>query len=316
MPLFTEQPATPCYVLFDVIKREGHLNHAQLAAIVLSSKALPDGRSAVAHALDRSWLFRFVVRAPVDSVQERLFADYGSSGVRLVMRLRSRRGGAALSSEEIFEMVTGTGARSMESALAAAGEDPRPYRNLLDRLAANRTYTIAEKAELGLVLFVAAGCSASVSRSVRYLLGYERKVFGSTSPTPISSALSQEPVAREEGDCLLCLGLVRLREGYVAGRPHWVDPLGPGCVIGSLAAEKGGVCDVEKDVSSRHLRVWHADGCWWVCDLGSANGSWLRTAGEDKEQSLAPEIKREVGPGDELRLGSATIFVLVEGLPE
>ena len=307
------QPMTPCAVMFDVLKRVGHMNHAELAGIVLSSAPLPDGRSAVAHAADRSWLSRFVVHAAPDAVQERLFADFGSSAARLSMRLRSRRS-RPMTYAGIFAMAVDDEARSMDAALDAVGSDARPYRNLLERVAANPGYTDAERAELALVLFVAAGCTASASAAVRYALAYERRAFGEVSPTPASSALAGAGSASEK-DVALCLGLVRICDGYVVGQPHWVDPVGPGCVMGSLAPGAADVCDVEKDVSSRHLRIWHEDGAWWASDLGSANGSWLRAAGDAGERHLEPGCRQPLVPGDELRLGALTRFVLIEGLP-
>lgn len=71
---------TPCAVLFDVFKRQAHMSHSDLAESILSTAMLPDGRSVVAHAYDRSWLSRNVVHAPVDVAQARLFADFGYSG--------------------------------------------------------------------------------------------------------------------------------------------------------------------------------------------------------------------------------------------
>ena len=70
------------------------------------------------------------------------------------------------------------------------------------------------------------------------------------------------------------------------GKPHWVDPAREGCVVGFLATGEANVCDAEQDVSSRHLRLWFEDGSWWAQDLGSANGTWLRPAGEDGERRL------------------------------
>ena len=299
--------------MFDVLKRVGHMSHAELAGIVLSSAPLPDGRSAVAHASDRSWLSRFVVHAPTDAVQDRLFADFGSAAARLSMRLRSRRS-RPMTAAGIFAMVTGSEARAMDAAFDAAGGDARPYRNLLERVAANRAYSEAERAELALVLFVAAGCTASAPAAVRYTLAYERRAFGEASPTPASSSLLGTKAAAEK-NAPLHLGLVRTRENYVVGQPRWIDPAGAGCVVGSLASAAADVCDVEKDVSSRHLRIWCEDGSWWASDLGSANGSWLRAAGAAGERRLEPGCRQLLAPGDELRLGALTRFVLIEGLP-
>ena len=298
--------------MFDVLKRQARMSHSELAEYVLSSVLLPDGRTAVAHAHERSWLSRFVVHASVDVAQARLFADPATAGMRLCMRLRSRRA-HPMTPREVYAMVASDEAREMDAALAAAGEDARPYRNLLERIGANRVYDEEDRAELALVLFVAAGCSGSAAAAVRHALAYERKAFGATSPTPPSTR--PEPVAPAVAPAALHLGLLRVRDGYVVGAPRWIDPAGEGCVVGSLVTGEEDVCDVEQDVSAHHLRVWRETGAWWVQDLGSANGSWLRPAGEVGERRLDPARRYAVRPGDELRLGADTSFVLVEGLP-
>lgn len=304
---------TPCSVMFDVLKHQAHVSHAELAGIVLSASPMADGRSAVAHASDRSWLSRFVVHAPADAVQDRLFSDFGSAAGRLCMRLRSRRH-HPMSAEEIFSMVRSGEAEAMDAALESFGSDPRPYRNALDRMALTPGRTQDEAAQLALVLFVAAGCSGSAAAAVDYLLEWERGSFGVGCPTPASAALDGCGDAASAG-VTPCLGLVRVCEGYVMGQPHWVDPAGAGCVVGSLATDDSGLCNVEADVSSRHLRVWFADGAWWASDLGSTNGSWLRPASGPSEVRLEPGERHALAPGDELRLGAFTRFVLLEGLP-
>lgn len=91
-------------------------------------------------------------------------------------------------------------------------------------------------------------------------------------------------------------------------------PAGEGCVVGLLATGAGDLTDVGADVSSRHLRVWRDEDAWWVMDLGSTNGSWL-TPADGERVRLEPGVRREVRPADELALGAATTFVLVEGMP-
>ena len=69
---------TPCGAMFDIFKRTAHLSHIELCGLVLSSRPLADGRSPQSRATDRSWVSRFIVRAPVGTLQERYFADYGT----------------------------------------------------------------------------------------------------------------------------------------------------------------------------------------------------------------------------------------------
>lgn len=68
---------TPCGAMFDIFKRAAHLSHIELCGLVLSSRPLADGRSPQSRAADRSWVSRFIVRAPVGTLQQRYFAEYG-----------------------------------------------------------------------------------------------------------------------------------------------------------------------------------------------------------------------------------------------
>lgn len=56
---------TPCGAMFDIFKRAARLSHIELCGLVLSSRPLADGRSPQSRAADRSWVSRFIVRAPV-----------------------------------------------------------------------------------------------------------------------------------------------------------------------------------------------------------------------------------------------------------
>jgi pSer/pThr/pTyr-binding forkhead associated (FHA) protein len=52
-------------------------------------------------------------------------------------------------------------------------------------------------------------------------------------------------------------------------------------------------------VSNVHARIFLKDGAWWLEDLGSTNGTYMNRA---KVATPTP-----VGPGDEIRLGKATL---------
>ena len=60
---------TPCGAMFDIFKRAAHLSHIELCGLVLSSRPLADGRSPQSRAADRSWVSRFIVRAPGGTLQ-------------------------------------------------------------------------------------------------------------------------------------------------------------------------------------------------------------------------------------------------------
>ena len=304
---------TPCGVMFDVFKKQGHITHRELAELVLSTRPLADGRSPQSRADDRSWVSRFVVHAPVASLQDRYFADYGSSARRILVRLRSRKGGA-MTGDEVLALLQGPALDAMTAALGRLQQNVNLYANALDRLARADGRMPGERAEVALVLFVAAGCSANVRTAVDYALDYAREMGASPLRTPRAtdwgggSADKEEPVAYP-------IGLLRVVDGYVVGSPHWISPTDEGIVVGALASADRDIADVGPDASAQHVRIWYDGSAWCVEDLGSTNGTVV-VRGDDRV-CMQVEAGR-VAPlqqGDELRLGQTTSFVVVAGPP-
>ncbi len=74
-------------------------------------------------------------------------------------------------------------------------------------------------------------------------------------------------------------------------------PLGEEVTVGRAAS-----CDVvvnDTYVSNVHARIFRRDGTYWIEDLGSTNGTYMNRA-----KVAVPTV---VGPGDEIRLGKATL---------
>lgn len=67
---------TPCGALFETMKRYGGISHKDLARLVLSGRPLADGKSPLSRCDDRTWVSRFIVHAPVGSLQDRYFCDW------------------------------------------------------------------------------------------------------------------------------------------------------------------------------------------------------------------------------------------------
>lgn len=306
---------TPCGVMFDILKRRGRIKHNELAELILSGRPLADGRSPLSRAGDRSWVSRFVVHAPVGSLQPRYFANFSTAARRVTNRLRSRRG-KALSDEEIIEMVCGEEGRAMDQAFVACHQSANLYRNALERLVAAEGHTPGERADAVMVLFVAAGCSANARAAVEYTMGCARESYGMHTSTP--SAAGEGPAAPASlglAPAVRPIGLMRVEGGYIKGGPHWID-FDMGIEVGALAMGENDVTDVAADVSGRHARVWRDErGRWLVRDLGSKNGTVIVDGATGEEHVVVPDEPAELHPGDELRLGSATIFVVVEGTP-
>lgn len=311
---------TPCGVLFDVMKRQGKISHQKLASLILSEHSLADGRSPVSRASsDRTWVSHFIVHAPVGSLQARYFRDWGSAmqGVMGCLRLGGRKG---MDAQQVIDMVCGSAGRAMDRALAACHQDAQLYRNALERFTMGRGYSTGERAEAVLLLFLAVGCSANVRASIAYAESYLRTTVGAYPATPL---VDNHTSGCDEGSVRLPnaprpLGLVRVRDGLVAGAPHWVAPHREGVVIGSLALGEYDVTDVASDVSARHAKVWwdEAGQSWLLRDLGSTNGTFVRGF-EDADFVLVPrDTDIALGLGDEVRLGACTMFVVIEGAPD
>ena len=137
---------TPCGAMFDIFKRAAHLSHIELCGLVLSSRPLADGRSPQSRAADRSWVSRFIVRAPVGTLQERYFADYGTSAARIMSQLALRRRNP-MDAAAVTNMVCGPAGEPMVRALGECHQDTNLYRNALERLSQAAELMPAERAE-------------------------------------------------------------------------------------------------------------------------------------------------------------------------
>ena len=305
---------TPCGVMFSVFKRPGGIKHRELAELVLSERPLPAGRSPLELSRDRTWLSHSVVHAPVGTLQKRFFRDFGSAAVRVMGRLKSRRG-RAMGAEEIVSMLTGEPGRAMDRSLELCHQDARLYRNALERLAGGEGLAPGERAEAALVLFVAVGCTADVRGSVAYANDYVSATLGrrpgTPTVTPVRAGEQGEDAPRRETR----LGLMRVEDGYVAGDPHWLSDSSDGTTIGALAMGDDDVTDVGSGVSGRHLRVWHDEKDGWLAeDLGSKNGTVLVSGATRESLQLEAGVPAPLLPGDELVLAGSTTFVAIEGV--
>lgn len=211
---------TPCGVMFDVFKRSCGIKHNELAEMVLSSRPLSDGRSPKSRTSDRSWVSRFIVHAPAGSLQDRYFADYGRAATRVMSRLRTR-GSKVFDPQQILDVVCGDAGWAMDATLAACHQDAHLYRNMLDRINLSSGTTVGERAEAALVLFVAVGCSGNVGKAVAYTADYVRSMHVNLISTPVMSEVETSDLSPSEvwGSCL---GLIRVRDGYVCGAPYWI----------------------------------------------------------------------------------------------
>ncbi len=90
--------------------------------------------------------------------------------------------------------------------------------------------------------------------------------------------------------------------------------IGDGVVLGRNPTPTGAeravaVSDIRREISKAHVSLrTDADGRVWAIDRQSTNGSTL-TRAEGTAMLLAPGVESEIGPGDEIRIGSHAISV-------
>ncbi|WP_251178689.1 FHA domain-containing protein [Adlercreutzia agrestimuris] len=319
---------TPCSVLFDTMKRLGGVSYKETASLILSSKPMGDGPSPVSRVNDRSWLSRFIVHAPVVSLDEHYFGDAAMGAMRLISRLKSKTG-RTLTSKQILDIIYGAPGELMKHALEENHQDLSLYNNVLDRIAAQEDLSVDEKAELAMVLFVSAGCSASSAKAAEAVDEFSHAHQANTLATPPSitghGSAQGTKTSQEQHMGYLCL--LRVKDGFVIGAPAWISPEGPGATIGAMATGDEDIALVERDVSRRHAHIWCDEyGVWRVTDLASRNGTVLTRAADGAQIQLTPELEHpdgsvdmdnlhgvEIVPGDELLLGARTQFVVMQG---
>ena len=281
---------TPCGAMFDIFKRAAHLSHIELCGLVLSSRPLADGRSPQSRAADRSWVSRFIVRAPVGTLQQRYFAEYGTSAARIMSQLALRQRNP-MDSTAVINMVCGPAGEPMVRALEECHQDTNLYRNALDRLSQAAELMPAERAEAVLVLFVAVG-GTSTPRSLGMSM-----TAGEREPAPAHP-----------------LGLLRVQNSFVVSAPRWIQPSEQGVEIGALATGEGDITDVGDDVSARHAHIWcDAQNIWHVEDLSSTNGTVVVNGATRVCIQVEPGRSAQLNPGDELKLGESTTYAILFG---
>lgn len=317
---------TPLGTLFVIMKKQGGISYKELASLILSEKPLAGGVSPVSRVNDRTWISRYLVHAPVESVRSDYFVSYEKCAMRIIARLK-KRGGKVMDNLKIMEMITGTPGQEMVDALKHAGQDTSPYLNMLTRLNREGEFRLEERVEIAMVLFVAAALSADVSLATRAALDFTNEIHGASMATPLITPHSEESESEQMRALIdehTTLGLLRIVDSYVVGSPRWLDPEQNATVeVGAFATGSGSISDVASDVSGHHARIWHSDdGAWFIEGTGSKNGTTL-ISGADKSEILVepPASMREgwtsapvpLKPGDELVLGKNTRYVVIAG---
>jgi len=133
------------------------------------------------------------------------------------------------------------------------------------------------------------------------------------SPTPAPSGSSQPPAAPAappESPVPGVTGLAKLTLRRAGALTSKIFPLGEHVTIGRFDVETGPV-DVDIGslpegayLSRHHAEMWRdGSGNWFIKDLGSQNGTFVRPANSTKFQRVTQD--QPVGDGDEIAFGNA-----------
>ena len=313
-------PSTPLGALFSILKKHGHISYKDLAALILSEKPLMGGTSPISRVNDRTWISRYLVHAPVESVKSDYFIDYEKCAMRIVARLKKR-----MSNQAIMTMIAGVSGREMVTALCHRGQNTAPYLNMLTRLSDNDEFRVEERVEIAMVLFVTAALSASVAEATTRAFAFAEEIHGSPVATPLVTPHSKKMRDWDVPERSVALGLLRVMDGYVMGSPHWLDPGENSEIeVGAFATGKDSLSDVAADVSRHHACIWHdGAGEWYVKGTGSTNGTVLVSGADRSEIVVEPPADERGGwtgesvairPGDELVFGKSTRYVVIAGV--
>lgn len=312
---------SPCGALFGFLKKHGHIKHAEAASLLLSGKPLADGKSALSRAEEPTWLSRFIVNAPQETLQPAYFADPAISVPRVISAMK-RNGKHPCSSADILSLLDEYGKSDIANSLEPYGQAKRLFENSYTRIRRAQGLSENERLEASLFLIVSAAISGNVRQAVLRTLEYCRTSWGGiTALTPDAGFLPMGE-ARDKAS-IAPLGLLKTDGGYSSGTTYWVDPTPEGSVIGSMALNESDISDVGPCVSAQHARIWRApDGSWYVEDLDSTNGTEiLRGTDRYVVASSVSAVEASVGncielmPGDQLRLAGDTCFVVVAANP-
>ena len=314
--------STPLGALFSILKRCGHISYKDLATLILSENPMPGGTSPISRANDRTWISRYLVHAPAESVKRDYFISPEKCAMRIVSRLKKH-----MNNREIMAMIAGPAGHEMVDALTHCGQNPAPYLNMLARLDREDEFRVEERVEIAMVLFVTAALSANVAEATTGALDFAEEIHGSpvTTPlvTPRSKEMSGERV-REFVERPVILGLLRVMDGYVVGSPHWLAPAEASEIEVGAFATGMGLSSVAADTSRHHARIWHDDAdTWYVEGAGSRNGTVLVSGADRSETVVEPPADEREGwtsapvalkPGDELVFGKNTRYVVIAGV--
>lgn len=300
---------SPCGALFDFLKKYGRIKHSEAAFLLLSGKPLSDGKSALARAAEPTWLSRFIVNAPQETLQRSYCSDPGISSIKVASRLVANHGtGKAL------DLVDSYCKSMIACSLEPYGQACALFGNSYDRFRQAPGLSTCEHLEAVMVLCISTVVFGNVREAVLYALNCCRNIWGGITASTPKASFFAEP--KSKNIAAVPLGLLKVVDGCCNGSTYWIEPSTDGCVVGSMALGEFDISDVGPHVSAQHARIWSSDGLWFIEDLDSTNGTIVVRNGIDHVVSSSSECNSfELRPGDQLIFAGETRFVVVQAEP-
>ncbi len=307
---------TPCKVLFQIMKRDYKVSYQELASLILSDEPMSDGKTALSKSGDRTWISRSIVNASASSLKTEMFSDYATAAIRIIARIKTREKNPC-DSTEIYNILVTKGHPQMVKALQKLGQDRYLYQKVVLRLCETNSCTLNEKIEFAMTLFVATACSLDIRKAAEYTVNYAKTIHGSEMKTTPSIEVGSIGHQEKKEHSAPQIGILRVIDGYVKGKTHWVKPDTAGSTIGSIALGENDITDVATNVSSRHARIFKESTTWYIEDLESRNGTVHINGSTGEMTQLDRRSSRiTLHAGDEILLAKSTRFVIIEGFED
>ena len=310
-----------CGTLFAFLKKHGHIKYAESATLLLSGKPLADGKSALMRAEEPTWLSRFIVNAPQETLHKSYFAPPSVSALKVISKLKDQTQ-MRNAKRDPLSLLDSFGKTAMADALEPYGQAKALFVNSYDRFRNAPGLSAREHLEAAMVLYVAMAVMGNVREAVLYTLEYSRSAWGSiTSLTPCATSMPKKDGSAKAS--IPPLGLLKINDGYSTGTTYWIVPSHEGSVLGSMALSESDISDVGPHVSAQHARIWSEEGgLWFVEDLDSTNGTKVVRGSDsftvensaDKDKGSGAN-RFKLMPGDQLCLADDTRFMVVLTTP-
>lgn len=319
---------TPSSVLYDDLKRFGIKNNDAAKILLDLDATCRAGSKTVTmrdRIEDRTFLSREVVHGEPGHIHPRFIADVAGATMTIASRIARSGGGsgsAQAARENLAAHYSGDAALAMIDALEQNGIDGAVYRNALERISCAPLPNERNRGILYLMLFTGTGCYADPARAAAIVEQFAKSRLAQGLYTTEMDVDEQAAGLAEDEQAGRRLGLLRMVGNKARGTVYQLSTDPEGTVIGALASGMRDIADVDRDVSRRHLRIYRNEDHWYAQGLGSTNGSTM-VSGLDQTLHIIEPARGarlagatyppvEIGPGDLLRLGATTSFLVFD----